>query len=181
MRYLGLAFIVLLPFVISSCASRSSYQHRSMNSYQAAYNPGDYSSRLPQKIDTKEKVVLVDPNIHAWGAYENGELVKGGIATAGGNWCDDINRPCKTRTGSFRIQRIGSSDCRSSLYPRPHGGGLMPYCMFFSGGMALHGSPAGAVVADNISHGCVRMRIPDAEWVRNNFARVGTKVIVKPY
>ena len=76
---------------------------------------------------------------------------------------------------------MGDSECVSTIYPRPDGGGLMPYCMYFSGGEALHGSPDNAIVDANISHGCVRLRIQDAEWLRYHFAHIGTKVIVEPY
>jgi lipoprotein-anchoring transpeptidase ErfK/SrfK len=55
----------------------------------------------------------------------------------------------------------------------------MPYCMFFNGNQGLHGSYN--VVDGNASHGCVRMTVSDAEWVRFNFANIGTKVIVRPY
>jgi lipoprotein-anchoring transpeptidase ErfK/SrfK len=152
------------------------------NSHVSPYNAADYSSRMPSHINTTEKVVIVNPNVHAWGAYDrNGELVKAGIATAGGQWCNDIGRGCHTATGTFRIYSLGDSECISRIYPLPNGGGLMPYCMYFHGGQALHGSPDNAVVEDNISHGCVRMRIPDAEWLRYNFAQHGTKVIVEAY
>jgi len=57
----------------------------------------------------------------------------------------------------------------------------MPYCMFFNKGQALHGSPASQVRPANLSHGCVRLRIEDAEWIRHDFASVGTLVIIKPY
>ena len=182
MRYAGIAVAVLLPFLITSCVSSRNSQHRAIGSYESTYSSSYYTSRLPQKINTNEKVIVVSPSKFAWGAYDaNGNLVRGGIATSGDTWCADIGRPCKTATGSFRIKRLGSGECKSSQYPKPNGGGLMPYCMFFHGGMAIHGSPSGAVVEDNISHGCVRVRIPDAEWLRNNFAKVGTKVIVKPY
>lgn len=179
-KQLGIALSVLSCLALTSCAQYSG-SGRGYSSY-SYYDPSRYESRIPQQIDTHEKLVLVDPNVNAWGAYDSkGHLVRGGIATAGNNWCDDIGRPCRTATGSFRIQSLGSADCKSKIYPRPNGGGLMPYCMFFSGGMALHGSPDATVVESNISHGCVRMRIPDAEWLRNNFASVGTKVIVKSY
>ena len=55
----------------------------------------------------------------------------------------------------------------------------MPYCMYFHGNQALHGSHETADA--NISHGCVRLHVGDAEWIRFNFANVGTKVIIKPY
>ena len=76
---------------------------------------------------------------------------------------------------------MGNEDCKSRTYPIPKGGSLMPYCMFFNNGQSLHGSPDQMMVEQNISHGCVHMRIPDAEWLRYNFARVGTKVVIMPY
>ncbi|OGT35233.1 MAG: hypothetical protein A3F11_01920 [Gammaproteobacteria bacterium RIFCSPHIGHO2_12_FULL_37_14] len=136
--------------------------------------------RLPQHINTREKVIVVDPNVHAWGAYDaNGNLIRAGLATAGDNWCEDVGRPCRTRAGSFRIYSLGSASCKSSIYPLPNGGAPMPYCMFFNGNQGLHGSPY--AVEGNVSHGCVRMKVNDAEWVRFQFARPGTKVIVRPY
>lgn len=146
---------------------------------------GNYASRLPQTLDTGgKKVVLVDPNVHAWGAYgADGHLVRAGIATSGGAVCppDADEADCRTSVGTFHITTIRGEDCYSKVYPKPTGGGLMPFCMFFYNGQALHGSPDDIVVEQNVSHGCVRMRIPDAEWMTTNFARVGTKVIVKPY
>lgn len=146
---------------------------------------GDYSSRLPAKVDTNgKKLVYVDPNAHAWGAYgPDGKLVRAGIATAGGTTCppDSDESDCRTTSGTYRITSIRGEECASRVYPRPTGGGLMPYCMFFNNGEALHGSPDNLLVEDNVSHGCVRMRIPDAEWMVNNFAEVGTRVKVLPY
>lgn len=135
-----------------------------------------------------EKVIIIDPNIHQFGAYTaNGDLVRSGTVTAGGNWCRDIHRPCRTKAGSFRIFSLGSSSCRSHKYPLPRGGAPMPYCMFFNGRQGLHGS--NEVVRGNISHGCVRMHVGDAKWLRFNFVEGpgshngyrGTKVIVRPY
>lgn len=155
--------------------------------FDAAYtDTTDYGKRLPSTMKTDgKKVVFVDPNVHAWGAYgPDGNLIKAGIATAGARVCppDAKNESdCRTGQGTFRVTSLGGGDCYSKTYPRPTGGGLMPYCMFFNNGQALHGSPDNIVVNDNLSHGCVRMRIPDAEWLRYNFAQVGTKVVVAPY
>lgn len=144
--------------------------------------PVDYASRLPQHINTNEKTILVDPNMHAWGAYESdGNLIRAGIATAGSDWCHDLGRRCHTKAGTFRVFSLGQPNCKSSLFPIPKGGAPMPYCMFFNKNQAMHGSPGGEVIEGNISHGCVRMRVTDAEWLRYNFVNVGTKVIVKPY
>lgn len=141
-----------------------------------------YASRLPQHINTGERTILINPKVHAWGAYEsNGQLIRAGLATAGAKWCADIKRACKTKAGTFRIQSLGSASCKSSIYPLPKGGAPMPYCMFFNGNQGLHGSPRSKVVEGNISHGCVRMHVEDARWIRYEFGRIGTKVIVRPY
>ena len=53
----------------------------------------------------------------------------------------------------------------------------MPYCMFFHGGYALHGS--NFVPDYNASHGCVRMSPDDAQWLNEDFVQEGlTKVHV---
>lgn len=181
----GLALIayVILSASLSSCATGSangSMPGNASSNYDS-YNPSDYDSRLPQEIASTGKTIVVDPNVHAWGAYQDGKLIKAGLATAGSSWCPDIGRPCRTRSGTFHIQSLGSADCKSSIYPLPRGGASMPYCMYFNGSQGLHGSYPGNVVEGNVSHGCVRMHVADAEWIRYNFANIGTKVIVKPY
>jgi len=142
---------------------------------------GRFKDRMPKQIEALgERVVMVSPRLHAFGAYdENGRLIYGGIATAGGDFCTDTNRPCRTGVGSFRVKSLGPEECRSSIYPLPNGGGLMPYCMFFNGSQALHGSVQ--LVDGNASHGCVRLTIEDAKWLRYQFIKTGTKVIVTPY
>ena len=35
-------------------------------------------------------------------------------------------------------------------------------------GVGLHGTPDAASIGYSASHGCIRMRIPDAEWLFNN-------------
>lgn len=146
---------------------------------------GSFPSSIPAE---GQKKIIVDPNIHLWAAYnEDGKLVKTGLATAGKDYCPDIGRPCRTKSGTFRIYSLGESNCRSHIFPIGRGGAPMPYCMFFNNGQALHGSYQ--VVHGNASHGCVRLRIKDARWLRYNFAEeptsqnesLGTLVIVRPY
>jgi lipoprotein-anchoring transpeptidase ErfK/SrfK len=147
--------------------------------HQYIYDASD--GRLPKQIPAEgEKVIIVDPKVHAWGAYSSsGMLMKQGLAAAGSKWCADLNRPCRTKSGIFRIQSLGDSDCISSRYPLGEGGAPMPYCMYFNGNQGLHGS--NQVAAANISHGCVRLRVSDAQWLRYHFAQRGTKVIIKNY
>ncbi|VVC76958.1 hypothetical protein AQUSIP_22850 [Aquicella siphonis] len=136
-----------------------------------------------------EKIVIVDPASHAWGAYDaEGVLVRWGPASAGADYCRDIDRECRTHEGSFRVYSLGSSDCYSTKFPLPDGGAPMPYCMYFQNGQALHGEPNG-LPGYNASHGCVRMYVNDAEWLRYDFIEGpnsgnhyrGTRVIVKAY
>jgi lipoprotein-anchoring transpeptidase ErfK/SrfK len=127
-----------------------------------------------------ERKLVIDPNKHTWAAYDsNGKLLRTGIVTAGAKWCADINRRCKTQSGVFRIQTLGSASCVSSKFPIGEGGAPMPYCMYFNGGQAIHGSYE--VSRSNRSHGCVRVTVSDARWLRFNFLKIGTKVVVKPY
>lgn len=144
---------------------------------------------IPTHLNTGgEKLILVDPQEHAWGAYSaQGRLIRWGIATTGANYCRDIGESCRTKTGVFRIYSLGNKSCTSSKFPLGTGGAPMPYCMYFNGSQAIHGSYE--VEYANASHGCVRVHVSDAEWLRNQFAErpsaknnyLGTKVIVKSY
>lgn len=136
---------------------------------------------LPKRISPPgEKLVVVDPVEHAWGAYNaNGVLIRSGLASAGADWCSDIGQACRTDVGVFRIRSLGSANCTSPSFPIPKGGAPMPYCMYFTPYQALHGSYH--VVSGNISHGCVRMRVSDAKWLRNHFVQIGTLVLIRSY
>lgn len=139
-----------------------------------------YASRLAQTSNYGEKVIIINPRKHVWGAYSaDGKLLRAGLATAGSSWCPDIHRACRTRSGTFRIYTLGSRSCYSKRYPVGRGGAPMPYCMFFNGHQGLHGS--NQLAEANLSHGCVRISVSDAAWVRFNFATIGTKVVVTSY
>lgn len=144
---------------------------------------------LPHYLNTHhEKAIYVDPAYHFYGAYNaQGKLIRWGIATTGANDCRDEDTSCRTHVGHFRIYSLGNEQCTSSKYPSPTGGAPMPYCLFFSGGQAIHGSDD--VQSSNASHGCVRVHISDAKWLRTQFvegpnksnAYHGTQVIIAPY
>jgi hypothetical protein len=180
-----IACVCFCVFALSSCST-----FKSSNNLSQRYSGGmlgsslssNYGARLPQQIATSERTIVVDPRVHAWGAYDSsGQLVRAGIATAGADYCPDLGHSCRTTVGTFRVFSLGGPDCKSSLFPIPRGGAPMPYCMYFHGGMALHGVADSHLGEGNYSHGCVRMRVSDAEWLRYNFVTTGTKVIVKPY
>ncbi|MDX1902158.1 MAG: L,D-transpeptidase [Gammaproteobacteria bacterium] len=128
-------------------------------------------SPLPRQIDPPHRKLIyvsINPAVLAWGAYNSaGNLVAWGPAVGGRGWCPDINRGCHTRTGNFTIYSKQGAGCVSTKFPVPRGGAPMPYCMFFNGGFALHGSYQ--VPGYNASHGCVRLFVPDAKWLNQEF------------
>jgi L,D-transpeptidase ErfK/SrfK len=144
-------------------------------------------SPFPLHVDSDgEKMVVVDPNVLAWGAYDpSGNLVHWGPIAGGRSYCADVGRVCRTVTGKFAFYHKLGSGCESSKFPVGEGGAPMPYCMFFHGGFALHASPI--VPGYHDSHGCVRLFLEDAKWLNEDFIELssdtkkGTTVIVNPY
>jgi lipoprotein-anchoring transpeptidase ErfK/SrfK len=47
-------------------------------------------------------------------------------------------------------------------------------------GVGIHGTPDAASIGYSVSHGCIRMRIPDAEWLFNH-VNIGTTVFIVPH
>jgi hypothetical protein len=178
-------------FVLTGCVSEDASVldvGQGANS-NAAQDPSPYGlagdKAITQFPDTRPatgyKVVVVDPNIPGWAAYDaDGNLVKTGRASAGSDYCSDEKEACRTVTGTFKVYSKGGADCKSSTFPlNTHGGAPMPYCMHFYKGYAMHGSNE---MADyDASHGCVRMVPSSAKWLNENFVEVGTTVIILPY
>lgn len=131
----------------------------------------------PQNRDT----IVVEPSKLAWGAYDtSGRLVHWGPASLGSDYCSDIHSRCHSPTGHFTVYAKQGAGCISKKFPVGRGGAHMPYCMFFHGGYALHGSYE--VPGYNASHGCVRMFPQDAQWLNQRFISLGgTKVIIRSY
>ncbi len=137
-------------------------------------------SPMPLYRNTHHKPMVVI-NLHkfAFGAYnKDGKLLRWGPASSGGKICpDDKGQSCTTPTGAFRVFKIGNKDCISRTYPRvTKGGAPMPYCMFFKGGIAMHASTMMGFA--NMSSGCVRLFLSDAEWLNHNFIKMNTRVDV---
>lgn len=126
------------------------------------------------------KTIIVNLSKYAWGAYSpGGSLVNWGPVSGGKGWCPDIHSHCHTPIGHYAIYAKGGSGCKSKKFPVGKGGAPMPYCMFFKGGFALHGSPI--VPGYHASHGCVRLFTEDARWLNQQFIDTGggTSVIVR--
>lgn len=123
---------------------------------------------------------VFSPRSLTWKAYNSkGKVIKSGRASGGASYCRDIKRSCRTPVGHFRIRSKGAPNCKSSRYPLGKGGAKMPYCMFFTGHYAIHGSYS--LPKRNASHGCIRVSPTAARWLSKNFLKIGTKVVVLPY
>ena len=146
-------------------------------------------SPFPRFIpENGEKTIYVDQFQLAWGAYnESGELIWWGPISPGSGHCNNSQGDCLTPSGSFRIIRKSDETCISTVFPirqnGESGGAIMPYCMHFWRGFALHGSED--VPGYAASHGCVRMFIQDARWLNEEFielpgagGKIGTRVII---
>lgn len=139
-----------------------------------------FTFTLPISMSASANTFIYNPQTLQWKALnDKGVVIRSGHGSAGRNYCPDIGRSCRTPSGTFHIMSKGGPWCKSSRYPKPHGGAPMPYCMFFSKNYAVHGS--NDVPNYNASHGCVRVRTSDARWLSNNFMHIGTKVIIKSY
>ncbi|MFB2934274.1 L,D-transpeptidase [Aerosakkonemataceae cyanobacterium BLCC-F154] len=79
-----------------------------------------------------------------------------------------------TITGTFTVQsKHVSGRMRGPGYNVPS----VPYIMYFSGGYAIHGAYWHNRFGTPVSHGCVNLRVSEAEKVFQ-WASVGTPVIV---
>lgn len=181
--------LILLPFcaITAACTSMGNgvpiVDDAGRTHYTAHYssdNKGSYY--FPEtRPATGKKVFVFDPKATAWAAYDaQGNRIKTGSASGGADFCEDVGRPCRTVTGTYKIYSKKGAECTSSLYPIETGGGAkMPYCMHFHGGYSIHA--AYEVPNYNTSHGCVRVLPSAAKWLNESFIDVGTTVIVKPY
>ena len=100
-------------------------------------------------------------------AYEGDTLVNSFIVSTG-TW------QTPTVTGSYKIWvKLRSAAMSGPGYYLPD----VPYIMYFYKGYGLHGTYWHNNFGTPMSHGCVNLSIPDAEWVYN-FTQVGTVVNV---
>ncbi len=148
---------------------------------QSSYgnNMMDFSPIRTQISPPGKKVIMVSisPNQLVFGAYNaQGTLQYWGPISGGRGYCPDIGHGCHTATGNYAIYNKGGSGCRSTKFPVGRGGAPMPYCMFFHGGFAMHGSYE--VPGYNASHGCLRMFVNDAEWLNQDFTAGAGRVPV---
>jgi lipoprotein-anchoring transpeptidase ErfK/SrfK len=136
--------------------------------------------------------IVIDLKNFRWVAFDgndpaNAEVVRTGAASGGRRWCPDIKRKCKTPLGMWKVLSKRGPHYRSPLYPIGCGVGKavkcapMPhYVKFRHSGEGIHGSNADWKNPKHESHGCVRVRTEDAQWINENTNR-DTTIIVLPY
>lgn len=137
---------------------------------------------FPLQIPARhERQFVFDPKAWAWAAYdEDGHRVMTGSASGGKDMCEDVGKPCRTVTGTFRVYNKRGEYCKSGEYPvETEGGAKMPYCMYFFQGFTIHA--AYEVPTYNSSHGCVRVLPSAAKWLNEQFITLGTRVTVLSY
>lgn len=112
--------------------------------------------------------VIVDLSDQRAYAYENGVLVRNVIVSTG-------LPGTPTVLGDFTIQRKYSAQTMTGPgYYLPD----VPYVAYFYAGYALHGTYWHNNFGQPMSHGCVNLPTPEAEWFYN-FVDVGTPVHVQ--
>ena len=130
---------------------------------------------------TGQKEFVFDPKAFCWAAYDaQGKRVMTGSGSGGKDMCEDVGKPCRTVTGTFRVYNKHGIDCKSGEYPvETTGGAKMPYCMYFYRGYTIHA--AYDVPLANASHGCVRVLPSAAKWLNEEFVNIGTRITVLSY
>jgi lipoprotein-anchoring transpeptidase ErfK/SrfK len=126
-------------------------------------------------------VIVISRHANTLFLYDGANLVRSfGVATGRAQY--------PTPTGQFSIVdmqrnpwwRPPTSDWAKGLQPIPPGPGnpLGTRWMGTSAaGVGIHGTPDAASIGYSASHGCIRMQIPQAEWLFEH-VRIGTPVVI---
>jgi lipoprotein-anchoring transpeptidase ErfK/SrfK len=126
-------------------------------------------------------VVVIHRGSNTASVFEHGRLLRViGVATGQARY--------PTPLGTFTVADKQynpwwyppDSDWARGLKPVPPGPGnpLGTRWMGLSAwGVGMHGTPDAASIGYSASHGCIRMRIPDAEWLFQR-VRIGTPVVI---
>jgi lipoprotein-anchoring transpeptidase ErfK/SrfK len=126
-------------------------------------------------------VIVIRRGVNELRYYQGANLIRTfGVATGQSQY--------PTPTGTFSIVdmqynpwwRPPDSDWARGLKPIPPGPGnpLGTRWMGLSApGVGIHGTPDAASIGYSASHGCIRMHIPDAEWLFQQ-VHIGTPVVI---
>jgi LysM repeat protein len=132
------------------------------------FTPAPSGPPAPPPSGGDGKRFLVDLSDQMLYAYEGDTLVRSTLISSG-TW------RYPTVTGTFHIYlRYTSARMRGPGYDLPN----VPYVMYFYKGYGLHGTYWHNNFGTPMSHGCVNMPTPEAEWAYN-WSSYGTPVIVQ--
>ena len=135
------------------------------NDPAGSYTP---SYTAPPPTITTGKQIVVDLSDQMTYAYENGTLLRATLSSTG-------LPATPTVRGDFKIYRKHVSAPMSGPgYYLPD----VPYVMYFYQSYGLHGTYWHSNLGQPMSHGCVNLPTPEAEWFFN-WAEIGTPVHVQ--
>jgi lipoprotein-anchoring transpeptidase ErfK/SrfK len=179
----------LKPIISKEVEGRKLNRRATMRRIEAALRSAARTPVRPVFRITKPKVtrrgfgpvIVIRRESKGLYLFERGTLVRVvGIATGQAQY--------PTPLGTFSIVDMQmhpwwyppDSDWAKDLKPVPPGPGnpLGTRWMGLSAwGVGMHGTPDSASIGYSASHGCIRMRIPDAEWLFGHVS-VGTPVVI---
>ena len=179
----------LKPIISKEVEGRKLDRRATMSAIERALRSAVRSPVRPVFRITKPKVtrrgfgpvVVIRRESKGLYLFERGKLVRViGVATGQPQY--------PTPLGTFSIVDMQlhpwwyppDSDWARGLKPVPPGPGnpLGTRWMGLSAwGVGMHGTPDAASIGYSASHGCIRMRIPDAEWLFQR-VRIGTPVVI---
>ncbi len=134
-----------------------------------AVSPALISPASSQAVPSGERWIDVNLSTQTLTAYQGNMPVYRTLVSTG-------KAATPTVTGSFPIYvKYQASRMRggygADYYDLPN----VPYVMYFYGGYGLHGTYWHNNFGTPLSHGCVNLSIPDAQWLYN-WASIGTEV-----
>ncbi len=130
--------------------------------------PQTYTAAPAQPTTSAGKEIVVDLSDQRVYAYENGQLVRNVLVSTG-----LYNTP--TVQGDYRVYvKYESQTMSGPGYYLPG----VPYVMYFYQGYSLHGTYWHNNFGQPMSHGCVNLPTPEAQWFYG-WAEIGTPVHVQ--
>jgi LysM repeat protein len=133
----------------------------------SAVAPTLFAPDAPPPTRTVGRELIVSLSNFRTYAYEDGRLVRSILVSIG-------REATPTVVGSFTIQRKYPSQTMSGPgYYLPG----VPFVMYFYAGYAFHGTYWHDNWGARMSHGCINLPTPEAEWLYN-FADIGTPVTI---
>jgi lipoprotein-anchoring transpeptidase ErfK/SrfK len=123
----------------------------------------------PSHLANEGRWIDVDLSAQRVVAYQGATPVRSFVVSTG-TWAHP------TLQGQFRVYiKLTSTRMAGPGYNLPN----VPYTMYYYQGYAIHGTYWHNNFGTPMSHGCINMRTPDAQWLFN-FASLGTLINIHP-